>query len=126
MSRAAFPVMAAALSLLAAHAAPVEFNRDIRPILSDRCYSCHGPDKAARKSPLRLDQESSAKADLGKGRFALVPRDPDRSEIMRRIAATSPALRMPPAYAGKDPLSAAEIDTIRRWIAEGAAYQPHW
>src|SRR5947208_87507 len=91
-----FSIAAAAVSLLAAHAAPIEFNRDIRPILSDRCYSCHGPDKASRKSPLRLDQEASAKADLGKGRFAVVPHDPARSEIVRRITSTSPALRTPP------------------------------
>src|SRR5512144_1467992 len=107
-----FSVAAAALSWLAAQAAPVEFNRDIRPILSDRCYSCHGPDKASRKSPLRLDQESSSKADLGKGRFAIVPRDPGRSEVVRHITAASPAVRMPPSYAGKEPLSQAEIDTI--------------
>jgi hypothetical protein len=116
----------AAVWVFAAHAGPIEFNRDIRPILSDRCYSCHGPDKASRKSPLRLDQEAGAKADLGKGRFAIVPHEPDRSELMRRITAASPAMRMPPAYAGKEPLSSAEIDTIRRWIAQGAEFQPHW
>src|SRR5581483_5597301 len=84
----------AAVWVLAAHAGPVEFNRDVRPILSDRCYSCNGPDKAARKSPLRLDQETSAKSDLGKGRFAIVPREPDHSEMVRRITAPNPAMRM--------------------------------
>src|SRR5215468_4025056 len=112
--------LATIILLTAPLPAAVEFNRDVRPILSDRCYSCHGPDKASRKSPLRLDQEASARADLGKGRFAVVPHDPERSEIVRRITSTNPAQRMPPAYAGKDPLSSAEIDTIRRWIAQGA------
>ncbi len=77
----------------------VEFNRDIRPILSDKCYTCHGPDKANRKTKLRFDVESGAKADLG-GRFAIVPGDPSRSEMVRRITASNKALRMPPAYSG--------------------------
>ena len=80
-----------------AGAATVEFNRDIRPILSDRCYACHGPDKGNRKTPLRFDIESSAKADLG-GHFAIVPGDPAKSEIVRRIASENKAMRMPPVY----------------------------
>ena len=80
-------------------AAPVEFNRDIRPILSDKCYTCHGPDKGNRKTKLRFDTEAGAKADLG-GHFAIVPGDPPKSEIVRRITAENKAMRMPPVYAG--------------------------
>src|SRR5690348_18393805 len=78
-------------------AATVEFNRDIRPILSDKCYTCHGPDKANRKSKLRFDTEAGAKQDLG-GHFAIVPGDPAASEMIRRITASNPAMRMPPVW----------------------------
>ena len=103
----------------------VEFNRDIRPILSDRCFTCHGPDKATRLSPLRLDTETGALADLG-GRFAIVPGEPARSEIIRRISSDNAAVRMPPSYSGKDKLTQREVDTIRRWIEQGAKWQIHW
>jgi hypothetical protein len=103
----------------------VEFNRDIRPILSDRCYTCHGPDPANRKTKLRFDSEAGAKQDLG-GRFAIVPGDPARSEMVRRINSdNSSAFRMPPVYAGNR-LGDREIDLIRRWIEQGAQWQKHW
>jgi len=102
----------------------VEFNRDIRPILSDKCYTCHGPDKANRKTKLRFDVESGAKADLG-GRFAIVPGDPSRSEMVRRITASNKALRMPPAYSGVT-LTPREIELIQRWIQQGAKWEKHW
>src|SRR5690242_14451059 len=70
--------------LYAASTGPVEFNRDIRPILSDRCYTCHGPDQAKRNSKLRLDTEAGAKTDLG-GHFAIVPGDAAKSELIRRV-----------------------------------------
>lgn len=107
-------------------AAVVEFNRDIRPILSDRCFACHGPDAGNRKSKLRLDQEAGAKADLGKGRFGIVPGRPDDSEVFKRIASANPALRMPPAYLGHDKLKDGEVRLIREWIGQGAPYQQHW
>src|SRR6185295_3539965 len=75
----------------------VEFNRDIRPIFSDKCYTCHGPDKANRKSKLRFDTEAGATQDLG-GRFAIVPGDTGKSELIRRITATVPAMRMPQVW----------------------------
>src|SRR6185295_10843611 len=103
-----------------------EFNRDIRPIFSDRCFSCHGPDAAKRASKLRLDRDADAKADLGSGRRGLIPGDPERSEVYRRITSSNAALRMPPAYAGHAALPAVEIGLIRRWIEQGAVYQPHW
>jgi hypothetical protein len=100
-------------------AGEVHFNRDIRPILSDRCFACHGPDEANRKSPLRLDREESAKSRIAAG-------DPERSEVFKRITSTNPVLRMPPAYAGHDRLTEREIALIRQWIEEGAKYEAHW
>lgn len=104
----------------------VEFNRDMRPILSDRCYSCHGPDKGKRKANLRLDVESEAKAELAKGRFALVPGNLERSEVYRRITSTNKVQRMPPAYLGHEPLTPEQIELIGRWIQQGAKYESHW
>jgi hypothetical protein len=103
---------------------PVEFNRDIRPLLSDRCYPCHGPDSAKRKAGLRLDQESSAKAGRD-GRPAIVPGDREASELVRRITAHEDDERMPPVKSGKS-LATAEIELLSRWVAQGAAWQPHW
>src|SRR5438105_15946321 len=93
---------------------PVLFNRDVRPILSDKCYGCHGPDSVAKKIPLRLDSEAAAKADLGAGRRAVVERDPEASQMIRRITSENKAMRMPPVYSGLK-LSEQEIETIRLW-----------
>ena len=106
------------------HAA--EFNRDIRPILSDKCFTCHGPDVANRKTKLRFDIESGAMIELREGRHAIVPGDPDHSEIIRRITSTDKAVRMPPAYMGRERLSDKEIALIREWIAQGAKWEPFW
>ncbi len=103
---------------------PVEFNRDIRPIFSDTCYPCHGPDSAQRKASLRLDQESSARADRD-GSHAIVPGDLDASELYQRITAEAVDDRMPPAKSGKS-LNATQVELIRRWIVQGAKWQPHW
>ncbi len=102
-----------------AASAPVEFNRDIRPILSDRCFACHGPDAGTRKTKLRFDLEAGAQT-------AIVPRDPAKSEIYRRISSDNAATRMPPAYAGLDRLPDRDIELIRRWIEQGAVWQNHW
>lgn len=107
-------------------AADLTFNKDIRPILSDRCFACHGPDKNNRKSKLRLDVKADAKGDLGKGRFGIVPGSPEKSAIYQRITSTSKTLRMPPAYLGHDKLSDHEIALIKTWIEQGATYQSHW
>jgi len=101
-------------------AATVEFNRDVRPILSDKCFACHGPDAKAKGIPLRLDEEAAAK----NGR-AIVPGNAAGSELMKRVTAAKPALRMPPAATGHQ-LTAAEIRTLETWINEGAAWQKHW
>src|SRR6516165_7853461 len=104
--------------------AVVEFNRDIRPILADNCYQCHGPDKAQRKADLRLDTEAGALADLG-GRRAIVPGDFENSELYQRLIAEDQTERMPPAKTGKR-LTAMQIALFRRWIEQGAKWQKHW
>jgi hypothetical protein len=113
--------------ILAADAAP-SFTRDIKGILSNRCVRCHGPDPEGRAGGgdegLRLDTFAGATADLG-GHAAIVPGKPDESEIIARITSTDPDLVMPPPEAGQ-PLSEKQIDLLRRWIAAGAAYEPHW
>ena len=103
----------------------VEFNRDIRPILSDRCYTCHGPDQSKRMSKLRLDTEAGAKSDLG-GHFAIVPGKAAESELIRRVTSDDLARRMPPAYSGAARLTDREIGLLTRWIAQGATWQKHW
>ena len=100
--------------------AKVEFNRDVRPILSDKCFACHGPDATAKGIPLRLDQESAAK----NGR-AIIPGKAADSELMKRVTADKPARRMPPAFTGHQ-LTAAEVKTLETWINEGAEWQKHW
>src|ERR1044071_7571281 len=101
----------------------VEFNRDIRPIFSDRCYTCHGPDQANRKTKLRFDTEPGAKQDLGGRRFAIVAGDPAKSTTLQRLSATNPAIRMP---LGGAALSKQEVDLVRRWIEQGAKWEKHW
>lgn len=108
----------------AAAAAPVEFNRDIRPILSDKCFFCHGPDQTNRKSKARFDTEAGAKQDLG-GRFAVVPGDPARSTLYQRITTANKGLRMPPVHTGRT-LTEEEVGLLKRWIEEGAPWQKHW
>ena len=110
---------------LAASEPAVQFNRDIRPILSEHCYACHGPDERKRLSKLRLDVETSARGDLG-GHSAIVPGDPAASELIRRVTSGDQARRMPPAYAGAEKLSSREIALLTRWIAQGAQWQKHW
>jgi hypothetical protein len=110
---------------VAAGPSNIDFNRDVRPILSDKCFTCHGPDAVAKKIPFRLDSEAAAKADLGNGRRAIVDHDAASSVVVRRITSEKPALRMPPVYSGLK-LTDAEIETIREWIQQGAPWQKHW
>lgn len=111
------------LSTLLAHA-EISFNRDIRPILSDNCYSCHGFDPETRKAGLRLDTEEGLKKDLG-GYFTVVPGDPDDSELYLRLIDKHPRIVMPPPETHKK-LTAQQIQKIRRWIEQGAPYETHW
>jgi hypothetical protein len=102
----------------------LSYNRDIRPILSDKCFRCHGPDSASREADLRLDDRASATASRD-GHASIVPGDPARSELVRRISTDDADLRMPPSDSELT-LSDDERDTLRRWIAQGAKYEPHW
>src|SRR5260370_684880 len=98
----------------------IDFNRDIRPILSDKCFACHGPDTSKVKGKLRLDVREVA---VKKG--AIVPGKPDESELVRRVHAADPDERMPPPQSNKT-LTAAEKDLLKNWIASGADYMMHW
>ena len=103
----------------------IDFGREIRPILSDKCFACHGPDAPSRNLRLRLDSEEGAKADLGRGRRAIVAGDPGRSELVRRITSHDESLRMPPVSATHQ-LTESEKSLLIEWIREGAPWQQHW
>ena len=102
----------------------VEFNRDIRPLLSDKCFTCHGPDPARRRTKLRFDLERDAKQDLG-GRSAIVPGDAAKSVLIHRITADDPARRMPPPASGRT-LTERDIQLLQQWIEQGAKWESHW
>ncbi len=112
--------------MAAAPADPPRYDREIRPILSDRCFRCHGPDGAKRQAGLRLDLFEVATAPRGKRPPAIVPGRPDESELWRRINEGDPDEQMPPPQSNKRLLSPDEKDLVRRWIVAGAAYEPHW
>lgn len=103
----------------------VDFNRDIRPILSAKCFKCHGIDENARKARLRLDVRETALAPDKSGRMAIVPGHPESSELIRRVFSDDPDVVMPPA-ATRVTLSEAQKALLRQWIAEGAGYKVHW
>jgi mono/diheme cytochrome c family protein len=105
--------------------AEVRFNRDIRPILSDRCFSCHGPDEKNRKAGLRLDTFDGATKDRG-GYRVIAPGRPQESELLRRVTSQEAMEVMPPPTAKRLPITPAEAELIRRWIAQGASYEGHW
>lgn len=107
-----------------AYGSEINFNRDVRPILSDRCFQCHGPDEAARKADLRLDDETAIKADRDGG-VIVKPGDPAGSELIRRITSSDESEVMPPHELNK-PLTDKDKLTLRQWIAEGAAWSQHW
>jgi len=103
---------------------PVSYAREIQPLLARRCFPCHGPDAAHREADLRLDQFTAATARRTAGP-AIQPGDPDGSLVWQRITSHDDSLRMPPPGEGV-PLRAAEVELLRRWIAEGAPYATHW
>jgi mono/diheme cytochrome c family protein len=102
----------------------VDFNRHVRPILSQNCFACHGRDEKKRQAELRLDLREIATADRD-GTRAVAPGHPEASELIHRIAGADPGQRMPPPASGKK-LTGREIEVLRRWIAQGAPYAPHW
>src|SRR4051812_19525063 len=105
--------------------AKIDFNRDIRPLLSDRCFKCHGPDAGSRKAKLRLDRAEDAYAERKDKGHAIVPANADLSLVCQRFFSTDPEEVMPPPVSHLS-LSQTEKERIRKWIAEGAVYQPHW
>jgi len=125
-------VLSAGMSLVCAAGGGVKssaptptYGRDVRPILSDRCFACHGPDAGTRRSKLRLDTFEGATAERPSG-AAIVPGDPAASLVLERIHSVDEDERMPPVDSGKRALSEEERDVLRRWIEAGAHYEPHW
>ena len=99
---------------------PLSYNRDVRPILAANCFACHGPDSAARKADLRLDQKAIAEEMK-----AIVPGKPEESELLKRVTSHDPEEVMPPPESKKQ-ITEAQVAILKRWIASGAEYQPHW
>ncbi len=103
----------------------IEFDRDIRPILSDKCYACHGPDETHREGGFRLDRKDSAFGKADSDETVIVPGKPELSELIARIVSDDEDLQMPPKDSTKS-LTPAQIDLLKRWIAQGANWQEHW
>jgi mono/diheme cytochrome c family protein len=135
MNRIPFGICLGVWSMLLAFAAPacasdaeeppIDFMRDIRPILAQNCFMCHGPDETTREGGLRLDIREGFLAEADSGEPAVVPGDPAASELLVRVTAEEDYLRMPPAESGRT-LSEEELDLLRRWIEQGAVYEEHW
>ena len=103
---------------------PIDYNRDVRPILSKNCFACHGQDDSHRAAKLRLDRRETALLPRKRG-AAIVPGKPEKSLLLERVRAEDESERMPPMETG-NALTQAQIDTLRRWIAQGAPYAEHW
>ncbi|MEO2015088.1 MAG: PSD1 and planctomycete cytochrome C domain-containing protein [Fuerstiella sp.] len=114
-----------ALWPLAVQAVEIEFNRDVRPILSNHCFTCHGPDTATREADLRLDKRAAALQEADSGESAIVPGNVHASELFRRITSDDADERMPPVDGPKQ-LDAKQIAILKAWIEQGAEYQQHW
>ena len=107
-------------------ASRLRYNRDVRPILAESCFPCHGPDGNSRKAGLRLDREEVAKGTLASGTVPVVAGAPDRSGVIARVLHPDEASRMPLAKSGRARLAPDQVATLRRWIEEGAEWEPHW
>ncbi len=103
----------------------VDFDREVRPILSNKCFKCHGPDEANRQGGLRLDTPETAFAETESGATPIVPGNLEESEVFKRIVATEDDVRMPPKKSGK-PLEPDELEKIAAWIEQGATFKRHW
>ena len=115
------PRAASSPAWCAATEEPLRFNRDVRPVLANHCFECHGPDDAERKAGLRLDQEEDLLGELG----PVVPGSPGESELVRRILSADPSEQMPPPDF-RHPLGAEQRALLERWVAEGAVFEDHW
>src|SRR5580765_6742728 len=105
----------------------LDFNQDVQPILASRCFSCHGPDPEMRKAGLRLDLAESAMRKRPQHPDAIVPWNPEKSELVKRIESRDPHYLMPQAAEGTaKPMNSDDIATLKEWIREGAVYRPHW
>ncbi len=106
----------------------ISYNYDVRPILSDKCFNCHGPDANKREAGLRLDIASEAYKALQEhpGKFAIVPGKPEQSELFLRISTDDTSLQMPLARSTMPKLTEREILVLKKWISQGAQYEPHW
>src|SRR5262245_11349576 len=103
----------------------IDFSRDIRPILSENCFKCHGPDEKERKAKLRFDVKEDAFKPAKSGDYAIVPGDVAKSKLIERITSKDEDELMPPPKSGKK-LTVAQLDLFRRWIEQGAKYEGHW
>jgi hypothetical protein len=128
MKRNPLPTLACgilAIATLPAAEAPLTFNRDVRPILAEACFHCHGPDSVTRKADLRLDTEAGFFGKDGGAEAVVIPGKPEQSALFERLVSGDPDEVMPPPDSHKE-LKPGEIEIIRRWIADGAEWQPHW
>jgi hypothetical protein len=119
-------IAALVIALRAAHSVeqPVNFSREIRAVLSENCFACHGPDDQKRKAKLRLDTKEGAFATVD-GAHIIKPGSSAESELFKRITSTDPDEVMPPPKSGKK-LTAAQVDLFKRWINQGAKWETHW
>ncbi|HEY8148362.1 MAG TPA: DUF1549 domain-containing protein, partial [Vicinamibacteria bacterium] len=124
--QAASPAPPSGAARAAGAATGISFNKDVRPILADNCYACHGPDRNRRQKELRLDLEEVATGPLPSGHVAIVPGHPETSALIQRVTDPDEQKRMPHVSSGKPRLSATQIETLRRWIEQGAQWEPHW
>ena len=108
----------------------ISFSSQVRPILSNNCFACHGPDAQNQSSPFRLDTEEHSRANLAKAgeppRYGVVPGKPEQSLLLQRIIAHDPNSVMPPPTSKKTPLTEEQVATLTEWIRQGAKYEPHW
>ncbi len=118
-------ILTLSLSAQAVQSDPLDFKRDIRPLLGDYCFACHGPDAATRQGGFRFDERDSAFGEADSGEYPIVPGNVDTSEMIRRMRSSDEGEMMPPPEVNKRPTSA-QVDVIERWIADGATWREHW
>ncbi|MBC7818733.1 MAG: hypothetical protein IAG10_17730, partial [Planctomycetaceae bacterium] len=122
------PILFSIILLVATRSFAAEhplFNRDIRPILADACFQCHGADEKQRKAGLRLDVKEIVGKPAESGSIAIIPGKPAESELLKRLLSNDESVRMPPSGSGKK-VTPQQIETLKRWITDGAEYQGHW